>query len=161
MHVRRLRFVPLLLLALVLLWGAAACGRSPGPEKPPAPGPTDIPPPPLNARPDGLARTFLDLVRQERFDQAYGYLGTEAKARISPADFSRQLGEAMKIASTRLSFESRWVEGERIEGETAIVKVADRKYPEAQVWNWEFRPEGGAWKIQRLYMPPVVTHPGY
>lgn len=151
---------PLLLLFLLCLLGAPACGRSGGTEAPPAPGPTDIPPPPLTARPDGLARSFLDLVRQQRYPQAYGYLGAEARARISEQEFARQLGEAMKTASTRLSYENRWVESERIEGDTAVIMVSDVKYPEAQVWRWEFRREGGEWKLQKLFMPPIVTHPG-
>lgn len=150
---------PLLLLLLLCLLGATACGRSGGSEAPPAPGPTDIPPPPLTARPDGLARSFLDLVRQQHFAQAYAHLGAEAKARVTEQEFTQRLAEAMKTASTRLSFENRRIESERIQGDTALIMVSDAKYPEAQVWQWEFRREAGEWKLQKLYMPPIVTHP--
>lgn len=148
------------LLVLLLLLVATACGGKAGGRGVVAPGPTEVPPPALGSRPDGLARDFLEQVREQHFDAAYRYLGREAQGRVSQPEFERLLGEAMRTASTRKAYENRWVQSERIERGRAIITVADRKFPEAMPWLWEFEQEAGEWKIQKLYLPPVATHPG-
>lgn len=149
------------ILAVVLVLAAAACGsRARSPGGPAVPGPTDVPPPNLAVRPDGRARQFLDLVREGRYAQAYdGFLAQEARARVSKDQFVGQLTEAMKTASTRAGYENRWVQSERIEAGVAVLVISDRKFPEAVPWTWEFVREGGEWRLRRLYLPPIVTHP--
>jgi hypothetical protein len=149
---------PLKACLIMLTLMALACGGGqvgPGPTNP---GPTEIPPPSLKDRPDMLARDFLDHLRAQRFRQAHAFLGTSLQAAMTTEVFETRMGEALKTASTRLAYENRWVQSERIEGSRALVTVSDRRYSQVQPWTWEFRLEEGKWKIQTLDLPPILRH---
>jgi hypothetical protein len=77
---------------------------------------------------------------------------------MSAEDFEKRMGEALKTASTRLAYENRWVQSERIEGPRALVTVSDRRYSQVQAWTWEFWLEAGAWRIRTLDLPPILRH---
>lgn len=149
--------IPVLLL---LLLAPLACGQGAGRTGPVAPGPTEIPPPPLASRPDGLAREFLDLVRSRHFDQAYGFLGSRVRSQVSQEQFRTTLEEALRTASTRTAYQNRWIQSERIRRGRAYITVTDRQYPETLPWVWVFEREGGAWKLQELHLPPIDTDAG-
>ncbi len=156
--IHRLPRPGLRLALLVLALIAVACGgQKAGTSR--LVGPTDIKPPELANRPDGLARLFLDQVRDRRFDQAYGLFSPQLQARLSKEAFRRSLGQALQVDSTRAAYQSRWVQSERIMGGRALVTVADRTRPQVQPWKWEFRQEGSAWKLWALDLPPVLSHP--
>lgn len=151
-------FRPLVVWLFMLALAAIACGGSQGGAGEIVPGPTDLPAPSLEGRPDALAREFLDHVRARRFKQAHRYLGTGLQTAMTAEEFSQRLDEALKTGSTRLAYENRWVQSERIEGPRALVTVSDRKYPQVQPWTWEFWLEAGEWRVRTLDLPPVLHH---
>jgi len=149
---------PLAAWLVVLALASLACGGGRGGAGEATLGPTEIPPPSLEGRPDTLAREFLDHVRAHRFKQAHGYLGTGLQATVTAEDFERRMGEALKTGSTRIAYENRWVQSERVEGPRALVTVTDRRYSQVQAWTWEFWLEAGTWRIRTLDLPPILHH---
>ncbi len=148
-----------LLLALFLIFLSAACGtQEAGPSG--VPGPTEIRPPDLTARPDGLARQFLDRLQNRDFERAYELFGPRLRMRLSREAFGEGLSRALQTESTRAAYQSRWVQSERILGDRALVTVSDRVQPQLQAWVWEFRREGSAWKLWSLDLPPVLSRSG-
>ena len=147
---------PLKACLIMLTLMALACGGGQGGPEPANQGPTEIPPPSLQGRPDMLARDFLDHLRAQRFRQAHAFLGTSLQAAMTADVFEKSMGEALKTASTRLAYENRWVQSERIEGSRALVTVSDRRYSQVQPWTWEFELEEGKWKIRTLDLPPIL-----
>ncbi len=143
-------------LALLLVLVSAACsGQKTGTSG--VPGPSEIRPPELANRPDGLARQFLDGVRNRDPERAYNLFSSRLQDRLSEQAFRQEIGRALETESTRAAYQSRWVQSERILGDRALVTVSDRKNPQLQPWTWEFRQEGSGWKIWDLDLPPVLS----
>lgn len=122
------------------------------------PGPTEIPPPSLDARPDGLARAFLELIVEGRYDKAHDYLSIDGQLENPRSMFIDGLTKALSLKSTKFSYENRAVESERVVGNSALVTVGDTKYPQANKWVWEFEKTTVGWKIRSLDLPPVCRY---
>ncbi len=151
---KKLVFLALLVPVLCL---AAACST---PEVP-INQETDekfVPPPDISRRPFAIANEFLDNVKAKKYKEAYASLSVDAKMRVNLKGFEEGLERYFSMASTKSVYVTRVVVDERVSGDSAIIKVADTKYPDAPPWIWEFEKTRAGWKIRSLDLPPLFIY---
>lgn len=149
--------IVLLALVVPILCLAAACSA---PEVP-INQKTDekfVPPPDISRRPFAIASEFLDNVKARKYKEAYASLGVDAKMRVNLKGFEEGLERYFSMASTKSVYVTRVVVDERVSGNSAIIKVADTKYPDAPPWIWEFENTRAGWKIRSLDLPPLFIY---
>ena len=149
-------------LGLVLAGMVAACGLwacSP-PEVPPYEDErqTYVAPPSLENRPFTVATKFLELIKEERFEDAYSFLGPQARRKVTKRTFANRLGDYFETANTKSSYMGRIVSNEQVSGDTAIVTLEDTLSPDSPDWVWEFEKRHGTWLLQSLDLPPLFIY---
>lgn len=117
-----------------------------------------IPPPDISRRPFVIATDFLNNVKNKKYKEAYAALGVDAKMKVNLRGFEEGLERYFSMASTKSVYVTRVVVDERVSGDTAIIKVADVKYPDAPPWIWEFEKTRAGWKIRSLDLPPLYIY---
>lgn len=117
-----------------------------------------VPPPDISRRPFVIAGEFLDNVKARKYKEAYATLGVDAKMRVNLKGFEEGMERYYSMASTKSVYVTRVVVDERVSGNSAIIKVADSKYPDAPPWIWEFEKTRAGWKIRSLDLPPLFIY---
>lgn len=144
-----------LLVPVLCLAGACSAPEVPVNQK------TDekfIPPPDISRRPFTIASEFLDNVKAKNYEKAYAALSVDAKMGVTLKNFEEGMERYFSMASTKSVYVTRVVVDERVSGNSAIIQVADSKYPDAPPWIWEFEKTRAGWKIRSLDLPPLFIY---